>query len=235
MNNVQRNLTGIVVFDPDDCIARAYKSELKYRGYQTKVFNTACFCSSAGYNPFIYAQSDIGITKFVSAFISGTEGYNAPTDVKFASAETALLSAIFSYIANYAPKNEHNFSTVHEALKYMHSLGDDNDSAEFLLGLLRKTKPNSLAIRRYNDFQNTTGIRINSILESCMNRLLPFSTVRMDAYMLNDELDLHLFGRDNAHKTVIIISAGKSPPFDFLAEILHTQIIDTLCFETANK
>ncbi|MCL2392938.1 MAG: hypothetical protein FWC66_10110, partial [Oscillospiraceae bacterium] len=52
--------------------------KLRQDGYQVKCFNTACFCTSVGYNPFVYAQSGVNITKFVGAFVSGTEGCEAP-------------------------------------------------------------------------------------------------------------------------------------------------------------
>jgi len=231
-NDVQQDLMGLVLYDPDDWMVCAYSKQLKDYGYQIKTFNSACFCSSTGYNPFIYAQNDSSLAKLASAFISGTKGYNVSSDDKFTSAETALLTAVFACFANCVPNNEKNFSIMHEVLKHMHSYGDDADSGEFLVRWFRANKPNCLAVKRYDEFKNTTDFHINSIIESCIHRIMPFCTSTFDGYLLNDEMDLLSFGRDSTHKTAIFISAGKSPTFDLFAEILYSQIIDTLSFET---
>jgi len=71
-SDVQKDLTGLVLYDPDGWMVHAYSKQLKDYGYRIKTFNSACFCSSMGYNPFNYAKNDNSLAKFVSAFISGT-------------------------------------------------------------------------------------------------------------------------------------------------------------------
>jgi len=242
--SAQRKFDGLVVFDPDGWMERTYSNQLRLDSYRVKVFNTACFCTSAGYNPFVYAKSGISLTKFAAAFVSGTNGYKTPSGIKFISAETALLTALFAYVSNQAPHHEQNFSTVSEMLKCMCSAGEslpyDNDSfhtnaVDYMFDMLKCNKPQCLAVRRYDEFKNMKGLCPNMVIQSCIKRLEPLSNAVMDAYLLNDELDLDSFGTDEFHKTVIFVHAGKSVNFDFLASLLYTQLIDTLCFEIVNK
>ena len=238
-SNVQRKRGGIIVFDPDGVMKRVYSQKLRQDGYQVKCINTACLCTSVGYNPFVYAQSCANITKFVGAFISDTEGCEAPDCPSFVSAETTLLTALFAYVSFQAPRYEWNFSTVTEMLKTMlearESLRYDNGSyhtntVDYLFDLLKCNKPQCLAVRRYEEFKRMMGFNATMIIESCIARLKPFSNAIVDAYLSKDELDLKSFGTDDS-RTVIFICAGKSETFDFLAPLLYTQLIDTLCFE----
>jgi len=161
----------------------------------------------------------------------------------FVSAETALLTALFAYVSIQAPQHEWNFSTVTEMLKSMleagASLRYDNGSyhtntVDYLFDILKSNKSQCLAVRRYEEFKRMMGFNATMIIESCIERLKPFSNAIVDAYLSNDEVDLKSFGM-NDRKTVIFISAGKSETFDFLAPLLYTQLIDTLCFEIVNN
>jgi len=94
--------------------------------------------------------------------------------------------------------------------------------------------PHCLSVRRYADFKYMAGSHADMIVESCIQRLQPFCTEEMKNFFSNDELNLSSFGASGTEKTVIFVSAGKSETFDFLAPLIYTQLIDTLCNDLVN-
>jgi type IV secretion system protein VirD4 len=238
--SARQKADGFVVFDPEGWLRCHYGKQFQQDGYRVIRFDTLRLNASAKFNPFAYVQNEVHVAKLVSAFISGTKGGGNPGDVRFVTAETALLTAIFGYVSDETQGYERSISTVFEMLNYMLSDEDAccryNDihythTIDYLFEEYASRHPNCLSVRRYEHFKHMADSHADIIIESCIERLKPFCTGVTKTYFSDDELDLCAFGASGVQKTVLFVSAGQSEIYDFLASLVYTQLIDALCNE----
>ena len=154
------------------------------------------------------------------------------------------ITALFSYVSEELPDDERNLYTVSYILKHMLPYDDalryynDTDYVHVIDVIFEdhaERSPHSLAAKSYEDFKHIAGNNAYSIIQSCIKRLEPFSKDAAKAYFENDELNFDSFGKDNSNKTVLFVSAGQSETFDFLASLLYTQLLDTLCHKSMKE
>lgn len=228
---------GFVIPDPDGYMLIRYGKYFRRNGYRVKNFDTSNLRISARYNPFSYARSDAGISKLVTAFIAGTTGAGKPGDMRFAATEALLLAALFAYVCNETFDEERNIGSVIELLKHM--LPDEgswryfNDTdylhaVDFLFEDLTELSPNCLAAKNYRDFKHVAGTNAGAVTMSCAGRLKPFSSKAMKNYFSKDSLCLDDFRGYGGRKTALFVSAGQSGTYDFLAQLIYTQLFDIL-------
>jgi len=242
--SIRQRSDGFVIFDPNNYLLNIYGSQFIRDGYRIKVFDTSDLGASAKYNPFAYVRNYNDVIKLVSSFITGTKGNGEDGEMKFTIAESTLLTAIFSYVSDEAPSYERNLCSVSEMLKYMlpdddtiryHNQVDNIHAVDILFEDYARRRPNCLAVRRYEAFKYMAGNNTDAIIKSCIKRLEPFCTDTMKAYFADDELGFDSFGICDGYKTVLFVSAGQSDTFDFLASLMYTQLIDTLCCENVQN
>ena len=223
---------GFVLYDPGDYLLNRYSKVFKRCGYEVKTFDTGNLSQCNKYNPFKYVRDNKDIPKLVTAFIGGTGNYGYPGDIKFRAAEIALLSALFSYVANETLDEERNINSVNEMLMHMkrENGGWDYDykhAVDFIFDDLRERDPYCYPVHQYEIFKATIGHQEHIVVDSCIWRLRPFTNDVVKECFSTDELGLDSFSFDR--KTALFVSLGMSTEFDFLISLLYTQLFDTLC------
>lgn len=242
--SVRQRVDGFVVFDPDGYLFSAYGNGFIQDGYRIKVFDTSNLNLGARYNPFVYARGDDDVIKLAASFVAGTKGSGKSGNMKFAVAEKALLTALFSYVSEEVPAYERNLNSVLGMLKYMlpnedtlryYNGIDHLHTVDFIFEEYVNRNPHCLAVRRYESFKHMAGNNADSIIQSCIERLKPFCIPAMKPCFSKDDLGFDSFGIYGGYKTVLFVSAGQSDTFDFLAPLLYTQLLDTLCYANMER
>ena len=231
--NIMQCNTSFVVLDPKGEILRSEGSLLEKEGYVIKVIDLIDMSKSHGYNPFHYIQSDKDILKLITNLIRNTTPKGSQSmDPFWEKSETALLEALMLYLYHYAPEDEQNFTMVMEMLTYAEVKEDDEEyesPLDELFYSLRKTDPQSLALKQYEIYRSGATKTIQSILISVGVRLAAFNLDSMASLTRFDELELDKIGE---RKTALFaVIPDNDSTFNFLVGMLYTQLFQMLYYQ----
>ena len=231
--NIMQCNTSFVVLDPKGEILRSEGSLLEKEGYVIKVIDLIDMSKSHGYNPFHYIQSDKDILKLITNLIRNTTPKGSQSmDPFWEKSETALLEALMLYLYHYAPEDEQNFTMVMEMLTYAEVKEDDEEyesPLDELFYSLRKTDPQSLALKQYEIYRSGATKTIQSILISVGVRLAAFNLDSMASLTRYDELELDKIGE---RKTALFaVIPDNDSTFNFLVGMLYTQLFQMLYYQ----
>lgn len=231
--NIMQCNTSFVVLDPKGEILRSEGYMLEKEGYVIKVIDLIDMSKSHGYNPFHYIQSDKDILKLITNLIRNTTPKGSQSmDPFWEKSETALLEALMLYLYHYAPEDEQNFTMVMEMLTYAEVKEDDEEyesPLDELFYSLRKTDPQSLALKQYEIYRSGATKTIQSILISVGVRLAAFNLDSMASLTRCDELELDKIGE---RKTALFaVIPDNDSTFNFLVGMLYTQLFQMLYYQ----
>ena len=231
--NIMQCNTSFVVLDPKGEILRSEGYMLEKEGYVIKVIDLIDMSKSHGYNPFHYIQSDKDILKLITNLIRNTTPKGSQSmDPFWEKSETALLEALMLYLYHYAPEDEQNFTMVMEMLTYAEVKEDDEEyesPLDELFYSLRKTDPQSLALKQYEIYRSGATKTIQSILISVGVRLAAFNLDSMASLTRYDELELDKIGE---RKTALFaVIPDNDSTFNFLVGMLYTQLFQMLYYQ----
>lgn len=231
--NIMQCNTSFVVLDPKGEILRSEGYMLEKEGYVIKVIDLIDMSKSHGYNPFHYIQSDKDILKLITNLIRNTTPKGSQSmDPFWEKSETALLEALMLYLYHYAPEDEQNFTMVMEMLTYAEVKEDDEEyesPLDELFYSLRKTDPQSLALKQYEIYRSGATKTIQSILISVGVRLAAFNLDSMASLTRYDELELDKIGE---RKTALFaVIPDNDSTFNFLVGLLYTQLFQMLYYQ----
>ena len=231
--NIMQCNTSFVVLDPKGEILRSEGYMLEKEGYVIKVIDLIDMSKSHGYNPFHYIQSDKDILKLITNLIRNTTPKGSQSmDPFWEKSETALLEALMLYLYHYAPEDEQNFTMVMEMLTYAEVKDDDEEyesPLDELFYSLRKTDPQSLALKQYEIYRSGATKTIQSILISVGVRLAAFNLDSMASLTRFDELELDKIGE---RKTALFaVIPDNDSTFNFLVGMLYTQLFQMLYYQ----
>lgn len=231
--NIMQCNTSFVVLDPKGEILRSEGYMLEKEGYVIKVIDLIDMSKSHGYNPFHYIQSDKDILKLITNLIRNTTPKGSQSmDPFWEKSETALLEALMLYLYHYAPEDEQNFTMVMEMLTYAEVKEDDEEyesPLDELFYSLRKTDPQSLALKQYEIYRSGATKTIQSILISVGVRLAAFNLDSVASLTRYDELELDKIGE---RKTALFaVIPDNDSTFNFLVGMLYTQLFQMLYYQ----
>ena len=231
--NIMQCNTSFVVLDPKGEILRSEGYMLEKEGYVIKVIDLIDMSKSHGYNPFHYIQSDKDILKLITNLIRNTTPKGSQSmDPFWEKSETALLEALMLYLYHYAPEDEQNFTMVMEMLTYAEVKEDDEEyesPLDELFYSLRKTDPQSLALKQYEIYRSGATKTIQSIMISVGVRLAAFNLDSMASLTRYDELELDKIGE---RKTALFaVIPDNDSTFNFLVGMLYTQLYQMLYYQ----
>ena len=231
--NIMQCNTSFVVLDPKGEILRSEGYLLEKEGYVIKIIDLIDMSKSHGYNPFHYIQSDKDILKLITNLIRNTTPKGSQSmDPFWEKSETALLEALMLYLYHYAPEDEQNFTMVMEMLTYAEVKEDDEEyesPLDELFYSLRKTDPQSLALKQYEIYRSGATKTIQSILISVGVRLAAFNLDSMASLTRFDELELDKIGE---RKTALFaVIPDNDSTFNFLVGMLYTQLFQMLYYQ----
>ena len=231
--NIMQCNTSFVVLDPKGEIIRSVGYLLEENGYEVKVIDLIDMSKSLGYNPFHYIQSDKDVLKLITNLIRNTTPKGSSTNDPFwEKSETALLEALMLYLYHYAPEDEQNFSMIQYMLTF-HHVNEDEDNyksaLDILFDQLEITDPNSLALKQWKIFKQSSGKTAKSILTSVGVRLAPFNLAEVESLTKYDEMELEQIGE---RKTALFaIIPDNDSTFNFIVGMLYTQLFQMLYYQ----
>ena len=204
---------------------------LKKAGYKIKVLNTIDFTKSMRYNPFSYIHKESDIMKVADALIEGTTTGKQQGEQFWLDAERLLYNALIGYIVYMAEdEEEKNFSTLLDMVNAMEIREEDDDfknAVDFMFDELKELDPDNFAVRQYLKFKQAAGKTARSIMITVGARLSRFDIQAVRDVMLYDELSLDTIGEEKT--ALFIITSDTTKTFNFMANILYTQLFNLLC------
>ncbi len=231
-NAMQLNCS-YVFTDPKGTCLEEIGFLLKKAGYKIKVLNTVDFSRSMRYNPFAYIHKESDIMKVADALIEGTTTGKQQGEQFWQDAEKLLYNALIGYIMTVGEdEEEKNFATLLDMVNAMEIREDDDDfknAVDFMFEELQESEPDNFAVRQYSKFKQAAGKTARSIMITVGARLSRFDIQAVRDVMLYDELELEKLGLEKT--ALFIITSDTTKTFNFMANILYTQMFNLLCEE----
>ena len=246
-----------VVTDPKGTVMGEVGKVFEDAGYAIKTFNTVDFKKSMHYNPFTFIKSEADIKVFTDILITSTkEKGEKAGDMFWENSERLLYMALIGYIWYELPKEEQNFTSLLRMINAMEVRENDEsymnpiDYAfkELEIGTVEFNKqynfksepgdkiiepqPEHFAVSQYRKFKLGAGKTLKSILISCAVRLSAFEIAEVREMTAYDEMELGTIGDK---KTILfIIIDDKVATFNFLANMMYSQLFKELCDKADN-
>ena len=230
--NILEANTNYVITDPKMEVLTATGGWLKSKGYDIRVLNLVNLEESDGYNPFRYLRDEKDVLKLVNNLIQATTPKGShESDPFWTKAETALLQAIILMLFQEAPEYEQNFSMVMRVLEYAEVREEDDEylsPLDLLFQAIERENPESVALRQYKVFKQSSGKTAKSILVSAAVRLAPFNLPQIRAITDHDDMDLYTLGEKKCALYAVIPDNDNT--FNFLVSLLYSQAFQTLYY-----
>lgn len=235
--NIMQSNTSFVVLDPKGEILRDTGKLLESKGYKIKILDLINMEKSHCYNPFEYLKDDNDVQRLVTNLFKATTPKDANTQDPFWDMSASmLLSALIFYLIYEAPKEEQNFDTVMEMIRYGDINEDDEQYISPLDSLfynLEMIEPSHIAVKYYKNYRSGSGKTLKSIQITLISRLEKFNLESLAALTATDELELEALGEKKTALFAIIPDSDTS--FNFLVSILYTQLFQQLFYAADHK
>ena len=249
--------TSYVVTDPKGTVLNEVGKVFADNGYKIKTFNTVDFSKSMHYNPFTFIKSEADIKVFVDILITYTKEKGEKSgDAFWENSERLLYMALIGYIYYELDESEHNFASLLRMINAMEVRENDEtfqNSIDLAFEELEigtkafnekhkvtpepgdkviEPQPEHFAVSQYRKFKLAAGKTSKSILISCGVRLSAFDIKEVREMTMYDEMELSTLGDE---KTILfIIIDDKVATFNFLANMMYSQLFKELCDKADN-
>ena len=230
-NLLNANMSYIVT-DPSGELLRGYGKYLENKGYDIKVFNLIDTTKSSHYNPLMYLEKEEDVDILVNTLIENTTSPDQRSGEKFwQDCEILLISACIFYLWKYRPVKERNFSTLMTLVRAANVSEEDSSSKSPLDGLMdeiRKTNPNDITLKKYDNFRLAAGKTLKGILISVAARLQAFDLQNIQNLTNYD--DIHLDRMTDHRTAMFILIPTADDTFNFIAAMMYSQLFQSLYY-----
>lgn len=229
--NLIRGLSSGLVVDPKGELLKMTGTALAEAGYRIRVLNLIDFASSDGFNPLQYLRpghepEDVAL--LVRNIITNTsvEGRQTGGDPFWERAESALLTALISYVAAACPIGERHMGTVIDLLGKMQaaeagSVNEIDDIfAAVAMGGAGGNELLQFAASQYGIYTQAATETAASIIVTAGVRLAPLYIPAVRRLLTVDTLKLDTVGFEPTMLFLIISDADKQ--FSWLASTVFT-------------
>lgn len=251
MPNILNATGSIVITDPKGELLRNSGYSLKSNGYDIKVLNLTRMMDSNRYNPLKYIKKRVNsdgesviaeedVMSLINLIFKNTKSEdikNTSGDPFWDKAEMLLDQAVFYYVLyNYSEK-DHIFERIMEVLRKATPDEDGNCALDPLFEKWKKQDPDNIGVKQYEHFKTARGKMLNTIVMTAVVRLQAFNISEVGKLVSMDELELERLGaKGNKGKIAIfIITNPNDATFNFLANILYSQIFNILDINATNS
>lgn len=256
--NILQGNCSYVVTDPSGELLDTLGKEMQDLGYTVKVFNLVNMGYSNQYNPFVYINEPKDVGVVVNCFLKNTTPpEESSSDPFWEKSETALLTAIFFYLKDFADADCQNLRTVLQMVQYMQLEENASREQETKLDEIfngkailvhgkyqklqnmeeqkkRKEKlDGSLAWENYQTFKLGGAKTLKSVLMSAAVRLNPFLTPEIANLTAMDTLEMDNVG--DVKTVVFIIIPQADNTYNFLASMLFAQTFEALYYKAGKR
>ena len=239
LSNLLQANCSYVVFDPNGEYLDIAGKYLQDEGYDIRILNLNNLKYSHKYNPFRYIRCDEDRSKLINIIHNEVVKRipNQPADREhiksFANAAYALLEALFLYLELETPPEDQNFSSILKLLKCAIPKDEDYESIlDILFNDLKEREREHIAVLKYELFKQIAGNKTENVVVCIGIALAALNMSNLQELTNEDNIDLTSIG-DKKTALFCIVPIGYDA-FNFIASMLYTQIIDTLCYHAEN-
>lgn len=228
--------TSYIVTDPSGELVQACGQMLINHGYKIKVFNLNDMKHSSNYNPFHYLRDYNGeinannVIKMINVFMMNTKAEGASGgDPFWDDATRLLLSALSFLLIETGTEEEQNFAGVldliHKA-KVIEGKEEEKSELDLIFDQRKEADPKALSVQYYDEFKQTAGKTMQSILISTTTKLQYFKLPDVRNLTCTDNIHLEEVGDE--YTALFIVIPSSDTTYNFLAAMMYTQLFDTL-------
>lgn len=245
-----------VITDPKGTVLKEIGIIFAQAGYEIKTFNTVDFSKSMHYNPFTFIKSEADIKVFTDLLITSTkEKGEKSADQFWENSERLLYMALIGYIRYELDTTEQNFASLLRMINSMEVRENDENfknpvdyifeeleigtkefckkySIDISYREVKEPQPEHFALAQYKKYKLAAGKTAKSILISCGVRLSSFEVKEVRDMTMYDEMELSTLG-DKKTADFIIVD-DKVSTFNFLANMMYSQLFKELCDKADN-
>lgn len=193
--------THFVIRDPKGELLRAVGKHLESVGYDVSAVDLIHFIKSVHYNPLKYVRTEQDAQRIVTILFKATTPKGSTTLDPFwdNSAQMLLNALILLLIENEEEPSQVNFATINDLLREGKIQGDEDGGSEtspldLVFEELRLRKPDSVAVKYYDDYRNGPNKTLQSIQLVLKTRLEKFNQELVAQMTRQDDLELDKIG-----------------------------------------
>ncbi len=232
--NILQMNASFVITDPSGGVLAETGEVLKRNGYNIKVFNLVQMWNSDQYNPFHYLRDAQGVQMLVECIKKNTKGEDAgpASDPFWDNTMGLLLQALIFYLYMYCPKEEQNFSNIMKLVNACNiEPNEEKSQTDLLFDEIRKTDPQSIAVKQYDSFKLAAGDTLKSVLITVASRLFAFNLENVKKLTCEDTIGLTEIGDTKTALFIIIPDADSS--YNFLVSMMYSQLFESLYYHAS--
>lgn len=154
-------------------------------------------------------------------------------------AEMVFLQAIVYYVIfNYEDKDK-NFKTVLELIRLAEPDKDGNSKLSKMFDVWESKDPDNIGVKQWRHFKVSASSpkMMSTIIMTASSRLAPFNIAELEKMTVDDTLELNRIGKkgDEGRIAIFIITSPNNSTFNFLANIVYTQIFSIIDYNASKN
>lgn len=231
MPNLLQCATSFVDIDPKgEHLAKAGKRLIKL-GYDVKVLNLISLSESDGYNPFKYIRETEAIRDIealVQTLFIASQGGRGKSQDPFwdDSAKNVILSFMYYVYYEYPPSRRH-FGSIVELKQKANIKGNTGVcDYDFLIKSLAARKPDSLAVKYWNEYAGNDIKVKRDILAVVSTKLGSFQSPDLVNMTRFDDMDFDSLGERK--RVIFIVISDTDTSMNFIVSMMYTQLFQRL-------
>lgn len=219
--HISKNLgESFVITDPKGDIYKATHNHLEQQGYDVITVNLIDMTRSQRYNPMDYIDKGNDSMSLATTIIKNTSGEGKPNDPMWQEAENALYSALFQYLKEERPADEHNFRNVLHLGNLIRKREKDIEK------LFDDLPDNSTAKHLYNIFANAEDKVRSGVLIGFATRLKLWALEDVAQLTAKSDFNINQLGQKKT--ALFILTPDGESTFDMITAMLIDQIFQEL-------
>lgn len=154
-------------------------------------------------------------------------------------AEMVFLQSIIYYVIfNYEDKDK-NFKTVLELIRLAEPDKDGNSKLSKMFDVWERKDPDNIGVKQWKHFKVSASSpkMMSTIIMTASSRLAPFNIAEIEKMTVDDTLELNRIGKkgEEGRIAIFIITSPNNSTFNFLANIVYTQIFSIIDYNASRN
>ncbi len=260
VNLLNANGETFVVTDPKGELLRDCGMSLVNLGYDIRVLNLVDKHKSDHFNPLMYIKkinkvsnvndkletipwiAEDDVMTMINTLMQNTKSETIESntgDPFWEKAEMVFLQAIIYYVLfNYEDKDK-NFKTVLELIRLAEPDKDGNSTLSRMFESWAEKDPENIGVKQWGHFKVSASSpkMMSTIIMTASARLAPFNISEIEEMTVNDTMELNRIGGKGKEGRIayFIITSPNNSTFNFIANIMYTQIFSIVDLNASNN
>lgn len=227
--NIMQATTSMIISDCKGTLYKEFAPYLRAKGYVVHNIDFTSLESSSGYNPLRYIRRDRATNRYseqdILKFCANVVDIEDPRQAFWENSARMFFASVVAYVLEAFTPEYHTLTSVE---RFMGSLKDIDDFGK-KMELFALTRPNSIAVKKYNMFKIMTGAdKMTASIIGIIAEKLSFLTFREAnaLYCNKNQIDFKELGK---RKTAVFLTISDTDrSVDKLANIFWSQALQEL-------